>query len=269
MALGYIYALQNELYGSHLIKIGLTTREPNVRAREIYTGATGVPIKFDIAVAYAVGDCQRAEKIIHKRLKAYRINNRREFFRVSPSVAAAVILETCANINKELGLGTPEKYQIELATNNPQFSQDSVCDGENVKSYSIGWAELSSLKQSPIGTSRLSEEQMDRVNILKMMLDKIFPQSNKDWQEGFTRDHNPEREIRIWECMAKSLMAIDEVAFASKEVKAEAFALLLVRSGSSTENTLKSLTLKHFSRESAKKLLDSYELKPKPIRVSR
>lgn len=269
MKSGYIYALQNSTYGAHVIKIGLTTREPDVRAKEIYTGSTGVPLQFDIAVAYSVGDCSVAERTIHNRLKAYRINNRREFFRVSPSVAAAIILETCTNINKKLGLSSPEKYPIRSITEESRLNQDSVCEAEDVDIYPIEWRKLSSLRVNLIGTSKLSNEQEDRIKIIKMMLDKIYPQSNKDWTEGFTRDQNPEREIRIWECIAKSLMAVEEVSFASDKVKNEAFSLLLMRSGSPTADVLKRINLEHFTRKSAKQLLDSYELKPKPITVRR
>jgi len=170
---GYIYAIQNAAYGTHLIKIGLTTRAPEVRSKELYSGATGVPLEFDIAVAYSVGDCEEAEKRLHKRLKAFRLNNRREFFRVSPSVASAVILETCADLNEELSLPKPEKYPI-IRRKETKIYIDSVCEPAEIHAAVIDWASPSSLKESPIGTSNLSHEQKDRIKIIFMMLDRIF-----------------------------------------------------------------------------------------------
>lgn len=119
---GYIYNLQNPLYGTYVVKIGLTTREPDTRARELYIGSSGVPAPFEIAVAYSVGDCRAAEKLIHKRFSAFRLNGRREFFRLSSDVAAQVTLDTCAKINKELGLPSPVKFLIDKNILNPKRS---------------------------------------------------------------------------------------------------------------------------------------------------
>jgi hypothetical protein len=69
----YIYALQNKSFGVHHIKIDRTTRKPDLRAREMYHRASGVPEPFDIAFVCQVADCVVAEKKIHERLKAYRI----------------------------------------------------------------------------------------------------------------------------------------------------------------------------------------------------
>lgn len=84
---GYVYALQNRSFGNNIIKIGMTTREPDVRAKEIYSGASGVPEPFDIAFACKVANCELAENRIHRRFKAYRINNNREFFIITIEIA--------------------------------------------------------------------------------------------------------------------------------------------------------------------------------------
>jgi hypothetical protein len=269
MKTGYIYAFQNRAFGAHVVKIGLTTRAPDVRANEIYTGATGVPVKFEIAAAYSVGDCVAAEKKIHKRLKAFRMNKRREFFRVSPSVASAIILETCQHINNELSLPQPEIFLFEKSSGQISGMKDSVCEINSEEEFESKWVSLLSLGESPSGTSKLSEEQSDRVKIIGMMLERIFPQSSEDWLDGFTRDSDPEREIRIWECITKSIMSVEEVGFATDEIKNEAFSLLVMRSGSHTKDVLERISLKYFDKKSAKHLLDSYELRPMPIRVSK
>src|SRR5687768_922792 len=105
MRSGYLYVLQNRAFGANVLKIGLTTRPPDVRAREIYAGSTGVPLPFQVAVAYSVADCARAEKLAHSRLKVYRLNKRREFFRLPLEVGAAVAHEVCSQVNGELKTG--------------------------------------------------------------------------------------------------------------------------------------------------------------------
>ncbi len=99
---GYVYILQNGSFGSHLIKIGMTAREPDVRAKEIYRGASGVPEPFDIVFACQVADCRAAEKKIHGRLRAYRSNKDREFFIIPVKVAERIVLNVCKAINNIL-----------------------------------------------------------------------------------------------------------------------------------------------------------------------
>ncbi|WP_373547386.1 GIY-YIG nuclease family protein [Chamaesiphon sp.] len=94
MNIGYLYALTNRAFDNSLIKIGHTTKEPNIRAKEISSN-TGVPEPFDIAFAFKVYDCKEAETIIHKKLKAYRNNNKREFFIMTIDVARELILKIC------------------------------------------------------------------------------------------------------------------------------------------------------------------------------
>lgn len=267
---GYIYVLQNAAYGAYVVKIGLTKREPNVRAREIYTGSSGVPVPFDIAVAYSVSDCVKAEKRIHKRLAAYRLNQRREFFRTSPSVAASIAYETCAQVNVENGDSPPRPYVLP-PTGTLVKSLDSVVeiDGTSEGSQSSEMVDPGLLRESPVGTSTLTPEQLDRARILGMQLARVHPRTYREWYEGFSRDAHPERELQIWEHITKAYLTIEQVEFASDALKTEAFALLLQRSWSSTDEVLKETRLEHFTPMAAKRLLRSYELRPKPIVIMR
>ncbi|QJP97022.1 GIY-YIG nuclease family protein [Pseudomonas fluorescens] len=270
MTPGYIYVLQNELFGPYVVKIGLTTLEPDARALQLYNGSSGVPTPFDVLTAYSVGDCKQAETQIHKRLRAFRVNGRREFFRTSPSVAASLAYETCAKINDSLGLTSPKPYVIKVRSpKNKKHEIDAIerrisVPEDNQETIGI---ELKKIKSSPIGTSSISPEQADRIKIIAMLLSKIFPSKVEEWLEDFTRDLDPEREICIWEQITKSYLTIDEIEIASDDLKQEAFALLLHRSTSPTTEVLAEAELKHFNRKSAKRLLQSYELKPKPLVV--
>ncbi|OOH77578.1 hypothetical protein BOW65_21415 [Pseudomonas koreensis] len=271
MAPGYLYILQNPLYDAYAIKIGLTTRMPDVRAKELYIGSSGVPAPFEIATAYSVGDCKLAEKRTHKRLAAYRLNGRREFFRISPSVAAFVAYDTCAKINNELGVSPPELFELKKTqltapgyhANNK--AEKIVANSKKIEKLAI--ADLDKLISSPPGTSILTPEQLDRVEILKLQLSQIFPEKIHEILSGFNRDQTPEREIRIWETITKAYLTIEQIDFASDELKMEAFHLLLMRSGSPTDEVLRSFKLQYFSLKSAKRLLQAYEMRPKPIIV--
>jgi hypothetical protein len=270
MAEGYIYVLQNKAFGANVVKIGLTTRTPDVRAREIYAGASGVPLPFEIAVAYSVVDCARAEKMAHRALKTYRLNNRREFFRITSSVGALIVREICEQVNKEVGAPAPSRLDFP-SLSSPARRRDTILDieadgGDRVV---VTHVEIASLRKSPVGTSSLSEQQLVRARILYDVLAKISPIARDKWLEGFTRDWHPERELLVWEHVAMAYMTLDHADDAPEGYRSEAFELLLHRSLAPTTNVLSEMKLKYFSPSTAKRLLDAYELKPKPIVITR
>ena len=82
---GYIYVMRSPSHGLDIYKIGKTRRSLDVRANEL-TGATGVPLPFEVLASWEVGDVDVVEKKAHQRLKSYRVSRRREFFRVQLSI---------------------------------------------------------------------------------------------------------------------------------------------------------------------------------------
>lgn len=95
MAEGYIYILLNRAFQNDHYKIGMTTKMPEERAREI-SNATGVPRAFEVLYEQRVTDCQRAERLLHQRLHQYRSAGNREFFQL-PLKAAIKALEAVAD----------------------------------------------------------------------------------------------------------------------------------------------------------------------------
>ena len=77
---GHVYIMRSGVHGIDIYKIGKTKRSPEVRAKEL-TGATGVPTAFEILATWEVGDVDLVEREAHHRLRAYKVNRRREFFR--------------------------------------------------------------------------------------------------------------------------------------------------------------------------------------------
>lgn len=77
---GYVYILSNPSIKG--IKIGLTERHVIERLKEL-NRATGVPTPFKIEYYTDTIDCYALERAMHKYFSKKRINNRREFFRLS------------------------------------------------------------------------------------------------------------------------------------------------------------------------------------------
>ena len=78
MQAGLIYVLINPCM-TGFVKIGMTTRTAEERARELSVG-TGIPSPYAVAYEEAFSDCDAAEGIIHERLDKFRFNQDREFF---------------------------------------------------------------------------------------------------------------------------------------------------------------------------------------------
>lgn len=90
---GYLYVLVNPSMDG-IVKIGKTTRSPTLRTREIGS-ATGVPTPFLLVFDTAVSNCSAAERYVHERLekRGLRVANNREFFRIMPPEAIALVQE--------------------------------------------------------------------------------------------------------------------------------------------------------------------------------
>lgn len=87
---GYVYVLANPSYRRNVVKIGMTTRDPEERAREL-SQSTGVPQPFVVAFKARVPDCREAERRIHDQLMENRVNSSREFFEIDVQKAVSVV----------------------------------------------------------------------------------------------------------------------------------------------------------------------------------
>ena len=85
---GYVYILINPAFAG-FVKIGKTTKDPEVRAREVSAGS-GVPAPYAVAWAALVSDCDHVECMIHQQLAPARSRKDREFFALPLKRAIAV-----------------------------------------------------------------------------------------------------------------------------------------------------------------------------------
>lgn len=85
-AKGYVYIVSNPSMPG-LLKIGMTNKDPKTRVKQLYT--TGVPTPFVIERIYHVNNTKASgmEARVHSHLARYRVNSRREFFRIEPDEA--------------------------------------------------------------------------------------------------------------------------------------------------------------------------------------
>jgi hypothetical protein len=72
-----------------LVKIGRTT-DLEARLRQLSTHS-GVPVPFECFYACEVANSVKVEKALHDAFGDHRINSRREFFRLNPDRAVAIL----------------------------------------------------------------------------------------------------------------------------------------------------------------------------------
>lgn len=83
---GYIYCFINDSMPG-IVKVGMTNRRPEDRLKDANSPDTfKPPLPYKISFAKYVKEPKKKEYILHKLLEKYteRINNQREFFRISP-----------------------------------------------------------------------------------------------------------------------------------------------------------------------------------------
>jgi hypothetical protein len=87
--LSIVYVLANPAMPG-LVKIGRTSHsDVGTRLAQLYT--TGVPVPFELKFACRVQNPEEVESALHLAFGPQRINPRREFFRIDPDQAIAIL----------------------------------------------------------------------------------------------------------------------------------------------------------------------------------
>lgn len=132
---GWVYVMSNQSMPD-ILKIGVTKRTVEERRRNL-SSSTGVPIPFDIEYECEVEDCYRVEKAIKTIFAPYRINPKKEFYKVSVTQVIALLqLVGIRNTTELIAAELPESKR------NPRFKF-------NVMNIPIG-AELKFVKDEDI-----------------------------------------------------------------------------------------------------------------------
>lgn len=89
MTLGLVYVLTNPAM-PELVKIGMTSGlDAKSRIDQLY--GSGVPFPFAVAFACRVDNPAEVERALHIAFAPQRVNPRREFFKIDPAQAIAIL----------------------------------------------------------------------------------------------------------------------------------------------------------------------------------
>ena len=86
---GIVYVLTNPAMPD-IVKIDMTNRDTiDARMKELFN--TSIPLPFECEYACKVSDCEKVEKALHIAFHPYRIHAQREFFKIYPEQAIAIL----------------------------------------------------------------------------------------------------------------------------------------------------------------------------------
>lgn len=108
-----------------IVKIGRSIHGGKSRAKDFYRNDTAVATPFELVFEMYCEDCEYAETEAHKTLKCYRVNVRREFFRVDTRTA----------INAVLSSYMAEFHQLSVTLNEFSFDKDCLYLSYGEKAY--------------------------------------------------------------------------------------------------------------------------------------
>ncbi len=80
----------------------------------------------------------------------------------------------------------------------------------------------------------------------------------EQWVDNFKRDLDPDRELRLWERIAKAYRAYCGERKLSLGAKTEVYRVLLLRSMASEQEVLERVQLKELSRDDAIAVMKGY-----------
>ena len=121
-----VYILTNPTMPD-IVKIGMTNNLES-RMRSLYNSSTPVP--FECYFACTVGDMSFVEKSLHDGFDDYRINPKREFFRVDPervvSILKMVMIEDVTPLNDIVEDETDQRSLDREKSKRSRFNFDMV-----------------------------------------------------------------------------------------------------------------------------------------------
>ena len=153
----YVYIMSNISYGDDVFKIGWTKKHPLKRAIELHT--SGIPTPFVVESVITTMEGSKLEKQIHNHLTQYRMNDNREFFKISKDNLTKILT---TELNLELTLITelddtchserPQKHNCEQKmeekiTNNAKYVCEACEYHCNKKSHYAQHCETEKHKQ--------------------------------------------------------------------------------------------------------------------------
>jgi hypothetical protein len=157
MSIGHIYLLLNPTMPGYL-KIGMTKRTPDERAREL-SQSSGVAVPYAVAYSEEVLNCEVAESMIHTRLAKFRVNRGREFFHLPLQEA----IRELTVIAEEVGRSIPNPTNPTLSLFKDEIYAATEVLEKGLKEDVVPLAGLARQKNLPSQEAPTEAELIDKL----------------------------------------------------------------------------------------------------------
>lgn len=111
------------------------------------------------------------------------------------------------------------------------------------------WIDPNTIQPGPIRHDTLSDEQMARILALQAVFVELDRYSVEQWVDDFKRDADPDKELRVWERMAKAYRSYCDGKQLSAVTKNDVYRVVLLRSMASEQEVLERVKLDELSRD--------------------
>ncbi len=115
-------------------------------------------------------------------------------------------------------------------------------------------------KQLQIGKYKhppFDENRLANIREIKSKLDDVYSLSIEQWEDGFRRDTDPDKEISLW-LRAAGIYEKHKNSINDPDAKKELFKILLGCMNREPKDALMNVDLVHFSKDEANKVIHEY-----------
>lgn len=130
---GYVYILTNPSFKEDWIKIGKSSREVDIRSKELDN--TAVPLPFEIYATIKTLRYNELEKVIHRSIDRFtdlRIRQNREFFNIDPETALGIFEDYAKIIDDSIATRYKNNHPITDETRCNNMPADNIENAINV-----------------------------------------------------------------------------------------------------------------------------------------
>jgi hypothetical protein len=121
----------------------------------------------------------------------------------------------------------------------------------------IYWANVHQLQESDYRHEPFKGDRKKDVEFIKDSLSEVNSNTYVEWEDGFRRDENPDKEIEIWKYIISVYSKYSNI-HDTPEQKNDIYLIAVTCSYSSQDVVLGQLTLKSLDIEKAKEIIGAY-----------
>lgn len=120
------------------------------------------------------------------------------------------------------------------------------------------WVAAEQLNSNVYQHPPFPEDVRDILREIQVALSEVYPLTLEQWEDGFRRDRNPEREIALWSHMATLFTQFTEGYGLTQEKKKAYFRLLIACMNSPRENVFQVADTNPLTHQEAEAVLAAF-----------